>query len=204
MRILLTDGNHWNYVFPSVGIDICAGHNTDWTSVVWTPHSLGSGGVSPTTGLHPVITTPGTTNFDFSIETDMCFGTGTANITTIVTVTTSNFPLSVLDVMGTGAQPDITSSAPRTFHSTQGPGPLDLFCAFFQGIGWAGSIDCNITVTGSDLPPTPLPDFWQKYKIFRVPGYPGQWFGEWFNAVAWGNELGRFTDSDLVTWLGGN
>lgn len=47
-------------------------------------------------------------------------------------------------------------------------------------------------------------DFWLLYQTFKVLGYPGQWFGEWFNAVAWGAQVDKVADADLAAWLAAN
>jgi len=201
MTILLKDGNTWNFLYPATGAAIA------WA---WgSPSIVGTGSFTPN----------GAVGADWDQIASGPVFSSTQN---------SGFfnwdgPMTPLTFTGTLDRALGAGDSVNIF-IFNGPGPA--YDSFFQGPGTpAGSWMWNTTLPDNTASPnfiqvTPLvqigsttsleqtgsgsaslTDFWSLYKIFNVPGHPGQWFGEWFNAVAWGTQIARVLNSDLAAWL---
>jgi hypothetical protein len=201
MAILLKDGNTWNYLWASVGMGITWNYYqqvAEGTSS-FTPN--GSAGVQFT-----CIASPGS-----GVQ---CAGLGSI---------TYAGPSAVMTMLGSLTGPgldgsqsiDVLFSSPTTSYfddhdlSAQPAGPYSLVTTFPDYTGSPAFINLNITVNNNGPGPITFTgsvgqlteDFWSLYQIFNVPGYPGEWFGEWFNAVPWGNHIARVLNADLSAWL---
>jgi hypothetical protein len=204
MRILLTDGNNWNYVWPAVQGCVCSGHVVDWASVVWTPSWSGSGtftGGGDDSTITAVAGSSAVANFS-----DLCVDTPYPMVATYTITAGGGFTIPnagfFIDGVGIFSFVNVTGTVAGSQPFTLAAGPHS---GFYGNNASFGTTSFRLQLSPAITPsPCSGVDYWQLYKIFNVPGYPGEWFGEWFNAVAWGNQLGRFTDSDLVTWLAAN
>lgn len=201
MRILLTDGNSWNYIFPGTGMDIVQSWDTvplsgtstftpqsadgaTWDAVASGPANSFSEG----DGFFAWASGPTTMHFAGTIAGPIASRENAQVL--LFNVDTS----SLWDSIDLSTTP----VGPWSWDVTMPDGsvtPVNMQTTPFTQT--ADGVTIEMTGTGSFS----TSDFWNEYKIFPVPGYPGQWFGEWFNAVAWGTQLARVLDADLSTWL---
>lgn len=201
MEIPLKGGTSWYYIWGDVSAQLVWA----WSSATDIP----PGSFTPSLADGSLFTMVSFAGLGFACE-NVGFFTWTFPSQTVV--------LSGV-LSGPGAADNINSFAfldtpghtftHTTFFNSLLDGPWSDTVTFPDGssspitISWdarlsnSGSGDLTITGQASTM----LIDFWNLYRTFIVVGYPGAWFGEWFNAVAWGNQVTRVLPSDLGAWL---
>lgn len=201
MRILLTDGNNWNYVFPGTGMAIVQSWDTvplTGTST-FTPQSADGASWDAVASGPANSFSEGDGFFAWAFGPDHMHFAGTIT-GAIASRENAQLLLFNVDTSSLWGSIDLSSTpvGPWVWDITMPDGsvmPVNMQLTVL--LQTADGTTLQMTGTGSFQ----SEDFWNLYKIFRVSGWPGQWFGEWFNAVAWGTELARVLDGDLSTWL---
>lgn len=201
MTILLTDGNTWNYIFPATEQAL----NQSWSTPTLTGTSTftpnGVDGVawdavasgpafsfSQNEGFFPWLGTA--TPLKFSGTFSRAIGALPEQVFMLLQ-DTNGVTYDTIDFVSVPAGPwEWDTMLPDTMGTA-------LTMQFTTVVQIGSTVTLEQTGSGRIVDS----DFWNLYKTFPVPGFPGQWFGEWFNAVAWGTQLARVLNADLSTWL---